>query len=56
MIVGQKTMVERLLVGPLADGHVPMEGRARPRQDAHGAHARDAESRPVYQEIAPKAL
>ncbi len=40
VIVGQKTMVERLLIALLANGHVLMEGVPGPSQDPHSAHAR----------------
>jgi len=35
VIVGQRYMVDRLLVGMLANGHVLIGGRARPGQN-HG--------------------
>jgi MoxR-like ATPase len=39
VIVGQKAMVERIMIGLLTGGHVLLEGVPGPGQDPHGPHA-----------------
>ena len=51
VIVGQRYMVERVLIGLLCNGHVLLEGVPGPRQDAHRADASPTRISAQFQRI-----
>ena len=56
VIVGQKTMVERLLVGLLSNGHILLEGvpglaKTLDREDPRGHHPGEIPADPVHARI-----
>ena len=59
VLVGQEDLVDRLLIGLLCNGHILLEGRARPRQDPRRQGPRRLPARslrplPVHPRPAPR--